>query len=381
MTIEPDAKDWTWVLDRPCPECGFDAPGLDRVRIPQAIRDNATLWEVVVGTDDAAVRPSAHVWSPLEYACHVRDVDLLFEERLGLMLREDYPVFDNWDQDATCDADDYGSQDPVVVASAVVAAADAVAWSYEQVADEQWQRTGRRDDGSGFTVDSLARYHLHDLVHHAHDVSHITKRVTVTSYDDSAEAYRDHAPDMSEETAAALDRFVAALPTGARVLEIGSGSGRDAAAMESRGLSVRRTDITPGFIRLLRAQGHDADVVDPLADDLADPARPDPTEGGSYDGVWASASLLHVRREDLPQVLANLASATRPGGSLHLAVKEGDGARFSTHGSVAGPRHFTFWREPALREVLGAAGWDVAELTRTTGQRDETWLDVISRRR
>ena len=41
MTIEPDTKDWTWVLDEPCPECGFDAPGLDRDRIPQAIRDNA----------------------------------------------------------------------------------------------------------------------------------------------------------------------------------------------------------------------------------------------------------------------------------------------------------------------------------------------------
>ena len=292
------------------------------------------------------------------------------------MLREDAPSFDNWDQDAACDADDYGGQDPAVVAAGVVAAADAVARGYEQVTGDQWQRTGRRSDGATFTIDSFARYHLHDLVHHAHDVSHITKRVTVTSYDDSAEAYRDHAPDMSEEIAAALDRFVAALPPAARVLEIGSGSGRDALAMESRGLSVRRTDITPGFVRLLRAEGHDADVVDPLADDLADPAREAP-----YDGVWASASLLHVRREDLPEVLTNLASATRSGGPLHLAVKEGDGARFSTHGSVTGPRHFTFWREPALRDVLGAAGWDVSELVRNTGQRGETWLDVTARRR
>ena len=57
MTIEPDTKDWTWVLDRPCPECGFDAPGLDRDRIPQAIRDNATLWEVVL--DDRRRRGAA----------------------------------------------------------------------------------------------------------------------------------------------------------------------------------------------------------------------------------------------------------------------------------------------------------------------------------
>ena len=79
------------------------------------------------------------------------------------------------------------------------------------------------------------------------------------------------------------------------MLEIGSGPGRDARALEEAGVSVRRTDITPGFVALLRADGFEADVVDPLTDDLADPARDEP-----YDGVWAAASLLHVRREDLP---------------------------------------------------------------------------------
>jgi hypothetical protein len=124
---------------------------------------------------------------------------------------------------------------------------------------------------------------------------------------------------------------------------------------------------------MLREAGHDASVADPLTDDLTDPERDAP-----YDGVWASASLLHVRREDLPQVLTNLASVTAIGGALHLAVKEGDGARFSVHGNVAGPRHFTFWREPGLRAVLTDAGWEVRSVTRNLGQRDETWLDVMA---
>lgn len=376
MTIEPDTSDWTWVLDRPCPECGFDAPGLDRGRIPRALRDNATLWDVVLRTDDAAVRPSAHVWSPLEYGCHVHDVHRLFAERLRVMLEQDAPEFDSWDQDAAAAADDYSSQQPLTVAAAVVAAAEEVAAGYEQVWGDQWQRRGRRGDGASFTVDTVARYHLHDVVHHAHDVSHVTRRVTVASYDASAEAYRAGVPGMPGLVAAAVERFVAALPQGARVLEVGSGSGRDAAELETRGLSVRRTDITPGFVRLLRGEGHEADLLDPLTDDLADPARDAP-----YDGVWASASLLHVRREDLPEVLARLAAATRAGGVLHLAVKEGDGARFSTHGSVAGPRHFTFWREVPLRGVLGDAGWQVEELERHEGQRDDTWLDLTARRR
>ncbi len=127
MSIEPDTKDWTWVLNARCDDCGFDAPGLSLDRVPQAIRDNATLWEVVLGTDDAAVRPSPHVWSPLEYACHVRDVNRLFRTRLRQMLDEDDARFANWDQDAAAVEDDYGSQDPAVVAREVVEAADAVA--------------------------------------------------------------------------------------------------------------------------------------------------------------------------------------------------------------------------------------------------------------
>ncbi|MGH3361195.1 MAG: methyltransferase domain-containing protein, partial [Nocardioides sp.] len=60
---------------------------------------------------------------------------------------------------------------------------------------------------------------------------------------------------------------------------------------------------------------------------------------------------------------------------------EGDGARFSVHGNIGGPRHFTFWREEPLREVLAGAGWEVDEVRRGDGLRGEVWLDVFARRR
>jgi len=375
MTIEPDTKDWTWVLERPCPDCGFDAAALDRDRVPQAIRDNATLWQVVLIDDDAAVRPSSTVWSPLEYACHVRDVNVLFDERVRSMLTRDASRFADWDQDATAAEQDYGSQDPAAVADAVTEVAETVAATYESVTGDRWQRTGTRSDGSEFTVDTLARYHLHDLVHHAHDVSHVTKRVTVASYDAYAEAYRAGTDGMGEVMQPQVDGFAARLPAGARVLEVGSGAGRDARALEAAGLSVRRTDITPAFVRMLRADGFDADVLDPLTSDLADPTR-----DTSYDGVWASASLLHVRREDLPLVMSRLAAATRPDGVLQLDLKEGDGARFSTHGHVGAPRHFTYWREGPLRSLLEAAGWRVEAMAHGDGVRGDRWLQVEARR-
>ncbi len=160
------------------------------------------------------------------------------------------------------------------------------------------------------------------------------------------------------------------------MLEIGSGSGRDAAALERAGLSVRRTDITPAFVEILRSGGHRADQLDPLHDDLADPAAP----GTPYDGVWADASLLHVDRDDLPTVLTRLARATRRGGTLFVSVKEGDGEDWSTHGNVTTPRFFTFWRDEPLRSVMEAAGWSVREVLRSEGRDGEQWLEVLATR-
>ena len=172
MAITPDTKDWTWVLDRPCPECGTDVSAVPRERLVDALRETAHEWPALLSdTDRARRRPSPDVWSGLEYACHVRDVYRLFDHRLERMLTEDDPLFANWDQDATAVADDYAHQDPAVVSGELTAAAEALAQRLATVTGAQWQRTGRRSDGAFFTVESFARYLLHDPAHHVHDVT------------------------------------------------------------------------------------------------------------------------------------------------------------------------------------------------------------------
>jgi hypothetical protein len=119
----------------------------------------------------ARVRPSEHQWSALEYACHVRDVFRLFDRRLVLMLEQDDPLFDNWDQDATAVAEKYDEQNPAQVVSDLQDAGAVLASRFDSVPAGAWTRTGRRSDGASFSIDTFSRYLLHDPVHHAHDVN------------------------------------------------------------------------------------------------------------------------------------------------------------------------------------------------------------------
>ncbi|GAB3615192.1 DinB family protein [Humibacter ginsengisoli] len=170
MAIVPDTKNWTWVLERACPECGFDASTVGFRDIPRLTRENAAGWMPVLERDDVRVRPDESTWSPLEYAAHVRDVYRVMGRRLQLLLTQDDPEFENWDQDATAVAERYGEQDPAVVSGELREAAEAIADAWEAVPDSALARSGRRSDGSVFTVESLARYFIHDPVHHLWDV-------------------------------------------------------------------------------------------------------------------------------------------------------------------------------------------------------------------
>jgi hypothetical protein len=174
MTITPDTKNWTWVLERPCPECGFEAGAIARDDVPALLRANAEGWRRYFAENDAEelrARPEPAKWSPLEYACHVRDCNKIYFLRVGLMLAEDDPEYPNWDQDASAVEDEYGKQDPDEVIVELLATAEEVAGRFASVSAGQWERTGHRGDGADFTIESIARYFVHDPIHHLWDVT------------------------------------------------------------------------------------------------------------------------------------------------------------------------------------------------------------------
>jgi hypothetical protein len=168
--IEPDTKDWTWVLERVCSDCRFDSSTVDPTRVGALVRENVALWSPLLSHADASERPDDHTWSAIEYGCHVRDVFRLFAQRLQLMLDEDGVQFANWDQDATAVDNDYASQDALTVARDLASAGIELADRFDRVPDDAWEHKGIRSDGAHFTIESFASYLLHDPTHHVWDV-------------------------------------------------------------------------------------------------------------------------------------------------------------------------------------------------------------------
>lgn len=170
MAIEKDTKNWTWVIEKPCPDCGFDAADYPDTSVSSAVRNNADFWPGVLARDTVRARPNESTWSPLEYAAHVRDVLRVYRLRIDYMVEQDDPLYPNWDQDQAAIDDRYDEQNPAEVAFTLEVATVELAEAFDALTAEQWQRPGRRSDGASFTISTIAKYMTHDLVHHRWDV-------------------------------------------------------------------------------------------------------------------------------------------------------------------------------------------------------------------
>ncbi|TDW54573.1 class I SAM-dependent methyltransferase [Kribbella pratensis] len=187
--------------------------------------------------------------------------------------------------------------------------------------------------------------------------------VTLSAYEMAAEKFRDSIPPGPNDQL--IDLLAERVGPGARVLEIGSGTGRDALELERRGFVVRRTDATQAFIDMMRADGYAVDRLNALTDDF----------GGPYDAIFADAVFLHFDRPGLAQVLRK---AARSAPVLVFATREGKGEEWSDR-NLDLPRHFVLWQEDALRQVLTNAGWDVQRLDRGEGKFG-MWFYVLATR-
>jgi 2-polyprenyl-3-methyl-5-hydroxy-6-metoxy-1,4-benzoquinol methylase len=186
---------------------------------------------------------------------------------------------------------------------------------------------------------------------------------TIQSYEEYAEKYDAIVSDApSPEVKTTLRALADRAGAGASVLEIGSGSGRDADFVESLGLVVRRTDATRAFLDLQAARGKHAELLNVLTDDL----------GGPYDAIMALAVLIHIDRSSTETVLRKIAEALRPNGLFLVSVREGEGETGGNYQTV-------YWQRDAFVAALAAASLNVEWDQRSAGRDEDVWWTFLAR--
>jgi SAM-dependent methyltransferase len=162
---------------------------------------------------------------------------------------------------------------------------------------------------------------------------------TLQFYRQNAEAY---ARREITSRYARLTKFLALLPSGAAILELGCGAGGDSAEMIARGYDVTPTDGSPEMAEVAsRRLGRPVRTL--LFGDI------DAVE--VFDGVWANACLLHVPRDQLSNILALIHRALKPGGAFYASYKAGEGDGRDTLN-----RYYNYPTEDWLRATYAQAG-------------------------
>ena len=189
------------------------------------------------------------------------------------------------------------------------------------------------------------------------------------------EYYQHHADDFFNSTVNVDMRslytpFLERIPKGGRILDAGCGSGRDSKAFLQQGYRVEAFDATGEMAKL--ASQHTGLPVKQMTFSDVDAVN-------RYDGIWCCASLLHVSAAELPDAMAKLARALKPGGIWYVSFKHGDGER------VKDGRRFTDLNEQGLNTLLaGLAGIKLVGHWITEDKRpdrSEMWLNALLQKR
>jgi SAM-dependent methyltransferase len=191
--------------------------------------------------------------------------------------------------------------------------------------------------------------------------------ITTRTYDQIAPTFAERWWNVHLDQA--LDSFSSHLKSGAKVLDLGCGPGRDIALLRKRGYHVIGLDRSQGMLR--EAQRRVGGAL--LGGDM----RQLPFANASLDGVWLCATLLHLPRAAALPALQEIGRVLRKGGVLYVSVQCGDGERWSL--SEGGPRFFTYYRIEELQSLARQAGYRLPEVWLNALVQD-SWIHLIARK-
>lgn len=191
---------------------------------------------------------------------------------------------------------------------------------------------------------------------------------TISYYNKNAKEFCKNTVDV--DMSFCRDKFLKYLKAGSTILDAGCGSGRDSVAFKQLGYHVTAMDASPEICK-------EAEKV--LGQKVLCKTFEELDDENMYDGIWACASLLHIPKESMAEVLNRLKCALKDGGVLYASFKYGDEEK------IVNGRFFNYYDEKSLRVLMEENGFEVLELFATQDVREdrheEKWVNVVGVKR
>lgn len=198
------------------------------------------------------------------------------------------------------------------------------------------------------------------------------KDITRNSYDQTASQYQANTDKLQPETK--CEPFLSHLQQAAHILDLGCGPGRDSKYFAELGYNVTGIDFSPNMIEMAKALVPSATFLVADIENLT-------FNNDTFDAVWASASLLHVPKQKLPNVIQKIYACLKAQGIFYVSMKKGAGEDLKSDTRYGGVEKFwTFINENELKELLETSGFQILSQEThdiSTTYQTNPWIAVI----
>ncbi|MBA3732786.1 class I SAM-dependent methyltransferase [Patescibacteria group bacterium] len=170
---------------------------------------------------------------------------------------------------------------------------------------------------------------------------------TIKTYNNKADEYTLETDDFWERFPSPFTNEFTKLVKG-KVLDIGSGSGRDAKIFTDNALDVICLDASESMVKISKSRGFDSVVGNFLSL---------PFEDKSFDGVWAYTSLLHIHKNEIKVAINEIKRVLKDKGIFGLGLIEGEGEEIRLSMGEDSPRLFTYFQKKEVEDILSDCGF------------------------
>lgn len=192
---------------------------------------------------------------------------------------------------------------------------------------------------------------------------------TIDTYNKMARQYDDETVDFWERFPRTfLDKFVEL--SGEKIVDIGSGPGRDGLLLQQAGKEVVCVDASEAMVKLSSERGLESVLAG--FDKL-------PFENKSFDGVWSYTALLHIPKKSVNVPLDEISRVLKSSGVFALGLIEGDSEEYKESSGVDMPRWFSFYQKDEVIDLCKKHGLELVYFE-TFKPRSKNYLNFIFRK-